>query len=235
MKHRTKYFAHPAYVLKTTVASDAVPTPEEYLGPRWLRLNRTERQRRERAFFTVLLERLGGEPGATVAATIHDLMKAEEFADRWGLERDGYEVSGPSRADLAAALVDERLDSVRICASDRSPLFILEDGWNGVRVWLDDIDNPTWSTWYRELEAAVGLPDGATGAGAEYPGRAWLFVVVSHAAWIISSLLAVGGIWLLDAHGVPRLFAVVIGAVLLVFLTLGPASRIRARAERRLL
>jgi hypothetical protein len=233
VSQRTEYRAHPAYVLASD--SGPVPTPEEYLGPRWLKLSRAERRRRERVFFALLLERLGAEPGATLAATFQDLTEAEAFADRWRLTRDGYDVRGASRSDLAAALADETLDSARIRAGDRFPLFTFEDGWNGVRIWLDDYDKPTWSEWYRDLEAAIRLPDGEVAAGPEHPVRAWLFVVVSHLAWIINSLLAVGGMWLLDKNGVPRVLAAVIGVVLLVVLTLGPASSIQTRVERWLL
>lgn len=230
MSQRTEYRAHPAYVLASD--SGPVPTAEEYLGPRWLKLSRAERRRREREFFALLLERLGGEPGATLAATFQDLTEAEAFGDRWGLRRDGYDVRGASRSYLAAALADETLDCARIHASDRSPLFKLDDGWNGVRIWLDDCDKPTWSEWYRDLEAAIRLPDGEVAAGPEHPVRAWLFVILSHLAWIIGSLLAVGAMWLLDKNGVPRLLAVVIGVVLLVVLTLGPANSIQTRVER---
>lgn len=208
-----------------------MPTPEEELGPRWLKLSREERRRRERAFFALLLGRLGEEPGATFAATFRDLGEAEAFADTWGLRRGGYDVSGASRSEVAAAAAGETLDSIRLSAGG-TPLLTLADGWNGVRIWLDDVDKPAWSTLSRDLRAAIRLPEGETVAGEGHPVRAWLLFAASHLAWIVSALLAVGSTWLLDENGVPLPIAVAIGAVLLVVLTLWPASRIHARAAR---
>lgn len=228
MTRRTEYRAHPAYLLRFAGSSGRGPTPEAELGPRWLKLSREERRRRERAFFALLLERLGAELGATFAATFRDLGAAEAFADTWGLRRGGYDVSGASRPDVAAALADETLDSVRLSAGG-TPLLTLADGWNGVRVWLDDVDKPTWS---RDLRAAIRLPDDETAAGEGHPVRAWLLFAVSHLTWIVSALLAIGSIRLLDESGVPLPIAIAIGAVLLVVLALWPASRIHARAAR---
>jgi hypothetical protein len=134
---RKPYVLHPAYGLRRVSEEPKDEVDLARMPLSWLRLSRSEREVRERQYFTEVLQWLSAAEETPEFDAFVGADQRVRLADQPAVQRDHVTMTGPLTPDSATLLAEERPHRLRITSSGTDVLGMRRN-WRWVVIWLTD-------------------------------------------------------------------------------------------------
>lgn len=135
--NRNPYLLHPAYGLLRVSEEPEDEVDLARMPLAWLRLSRSEREARERQYFTEVLQWLAAAEEAPRFDAFVGADQRVRLADQPAAQRDHVTMTGPLTPSSATVLAEERPHRLRI-TSNGTDVLGMRRNWRWVVIWLTD-------------------------------------------------------------------------------------------------